>query len=116
MISDDVQRRMIRHESFLLGADGQFIGKLSSNQYDYESLSNPYGRYGSKYSSYSIWNPYGRYGSKYSTFSPYNQYSVNSPIIFLRGFQYAYLTVNLYKCGKKVNPNDLKQWMIDNGL
>ena len=116
MISDDIQHRVMRLESFLLAADGQFLGKLSTNQYDYESILNPYGRYGSKFSSFSIWNQYGRYGSQYSTYSPYNQYSVNSPLIYLRGRQYGYLTNNPYRYGNKVKPDYLEQWMNENRL
>jgi hypothetical protein len=39
---------------------GNWRGKLSSNRYDPDSVSNPYGRNGSEYSPDSINNPYGR--------------------------------------------------------
>lgn len=116
MISDDIRRRIVRHESFLLAADGNFLGKLSTSRYDCESISNPYGRYGSKYSSSSIWNQYGRYGSKYSTLSPFNTYAVNPPIIYFKGIQYGFLTSNPYRYGKKLTPKNLEQWMINNRL
>ena len=54
---------------------------LSSNQYDPNSTSNPYGEYGSQYSSDSINNPYGKYGSEYSNDSPNNPYATNAPAI-----------------------------------
>jgi len=38
---------------------------LSTNPYDADSTSNPYGRYGNKYSPDSINNPYGA-GNPYS--------------------------------------------------
>ncbi|GAB3630269.1 hypothetical protein GCM10027419_51260 [Pandoraea terrae] len=38
---------------------GQYHGRLSTNPYDPDSTSNPYGRYGSPYSPDSINNPYG---------------------------------------------------------
>ena len=41
---------------------GKYLGELSENPYRMDSISNPYGRYGSRYSSDSIRNPYGRYG------------------------------------------------------
>ncbi|SOD42715.1 hypothetical protein [Nitrosovibrio sp. Nv4] len=44
----------------------KYLGNLSSNPYDPDSTSNPYGRYGSEYSQDSINNPYGQYGSPYS--------------------------------------------------
>jgi hypothetical protein len=60
---------------------GKFLGNLSSNPYDPDSTSNPYGRYGSEYSQDSINNPYGRYGSEYSQDSPNNPYATNPPAI-----------------------------------
>jgi hypothetical protein len=41
--------------------NGRYLGNLNSNQYDPNSVSNPYGRYGSQYSPDSINNPYGQY-------------------------------------------------------
>lgn len=60
---------------------GKYLGNLNSNQYDPNSVSNPYGRYGSSYSSDSINNPYGKYGSTYSSHSPNNPYATQAPII-----------------------------------
>jgi hypothetical protein len=45
--------------------NGNYRGKLSSNQYDPDSTANPNGRYGSKFSPDSINNPYGA-GNPYS--------------------------------------------------
>ena len=42
----------------IVGQDGQYLGRLSANPYDSQSVSNPYGKYGSPYSSYSATNPY----------------------------------------------------------
>ena len=52
--------RVRRQESFLLAQDGQFLGMLSSNKYQSDSVMNEYGSYGSKYSSTSIFNQYGQ--------------------------------------------------------
>lgn len=41
---------------------GVYVGELSRNRYRRDSLSNPYGRYGSRYSPMSVKNPYGRHG------------------------------------------------------
>ena len=53
--------------------DDEYLGQLSANPYDADSTSNPYGRYGSKYSPDSINNPYGA-GSPYRSDSPNNPY------------------------------------------
>lgn len=51
----------------LYAPDGTFLGNVNENRYDPDSISNPYGRYGSPYSPESVNNPYGRYGSRYSS-------------------------------------------------
>ena len=65
----------------ILSRDGRYLGTLSSNPYDPDSVSNPYGRYGSPFSPDSINNPYGLYGSRYSSESVHNPYATRAPII-----------------------------------
>ena len=62
-----------RGRSYLLGQDAQFLGRISSNAFDKNSILNQYGPYGSPYSKSSIFNEYSPYGS------PYGQYSINNP-------------------------------------
>lgn len=64
----------------LYDSEGNFRGNLNGNQYDPDSVSNPYGRYGSEYSSDSINNPYGA-GSEYKSDSPNNPYGSGWSII-----------------------------------
>jgi hypothetical protein len=64
----------------LYDEEGNYRGKLSANPYDPESVSNPYGRYGSEHSAESINNPYGA-GSKYRSDSPWNPYGVGMKIV-----------------------------------
>ena len=56
---------------------GKYLGNLSANPYDQNSVSNPYGQYGSLYSQDSINNPVGEYGS------PYSDKSINNPIAII---------------------------------
>lgn len=60
----------------------EYLGRLSSNTLDPDSVSNPYGRYGTPYGN-TINNPYSPYGSPYSPKSVNNPYASgsNSPII-----------------------------------
>jgi len=60
---------------------GKYLGTLSANPYDPDSVSNPTGQYGSPYSQDSINNPVGEYGSPYSDKSINNPYATNAPII-----------------------------------
>jgi hypothetical protein len=57
--------------------DGTYLGNLSSNRFDPNSVSNPYGVYGSPYGN-TIKNPYSAYGSLFSPLSPNNPYAVGS--------------------------------------
>ena len=58
----------------LYARDGTYLGEMNANPYDANSISNPYGKYGSPYSPTSINNPYSKYGSPYSTESVNNPY------------------------------------------
>jgi len=57
----------------LYDSRGQFRGNLNTNRADPDSVANPYGRYGSRYSEDSINNRYGA-GSRYNEDSPNNRY------------------------------------------
>lgn len=63
---------------------GEYLGNLSKNSYDVNSVSNPYGPHGSEFSPTSINNPYSPYGSPYSNRSVNNPYATQAPIIIDR--------------------------------
>jgi len=67
----------------LFGGPGNstYLGCLSCNEYDSESVFNDYGTYGSAYSQSSIRNHYGKFGSKYSQYGACNPYASNPPVI-----------------------------------
>lgn len=67
---------------YLVGEDGKYLGNLNSNPHDPNSISNPYGRYGSRFSPDSVNNPYGKYGGRFSPHSANNPYAVQTPKIF----------------------------------
>ena len=66
----------------IVAQDGTYLGELSDNPYDPDSVANPYGRYGNPYSPTSIKNPYSKYGSPYSSQSPNNPYATQAPLLF----------------------------------
>lgn len=85
----------IKFPLHLYGQDSNhtYLGKLTTNKYDTDSISNEYGSYGSKYSQTSIFNSYSSFGSSYSQFSPFNKYASNPPkIVDDNGTFVAYLT------------------------
>ena len=65
----------------LYDSNGDFHGNVNSNPYDPNSVSNPYGQYGSPYSPNSVNNPNGVYGSPYGVESPNNPYGQGLKII-----------------------------------
>ncbi|MBP6963922.1 MAG: hypothetical protein KBC96_05890 [Armatimonadetes bacterium] len=65
----------------IYAADGTYLGKLSSNKYDPDSITNPYGRYGSRFGN-NLMNPYSQYGSRYGSQSWNNPYAVSPPKVF----------------------------------
>ncbi|MGE0295014.1 MAG: hypothetical protein AB7P97_21920 [Hyphomonadaceae bacterium] len=46
--------------------DGTYLGNLNNNQFDPNSISNPFGQYGSQFSPNSVNNQFGQYGSPFS--------------------------------------------------
>jgi hypothetical protein len=66
-------------QPIVVAPDGRYLGNLSANQFDPNSISNPHGRYGSPFSPNSVNNPYGQYGSRYSNQSARNPYATQPP-------------------------------------
>jgi hypothetical protein len=80
--------------SWLEGYRGQFLGEISSNSYNSQSICNSYGTFGSDYSAKSIWSEYGQYGSEYSNMSAYSQYAKYPPHIMVGNQVVAFVTRN----------------------
>lgn len=93
-------------ETILVAQDGQFLGVVSTNPFDSDSLANSFGTFGNRFSSYSIWNEFGTYGSPFSMLSPWNAYTSTPPILIENGTAVGYLTVNAF-LAPRLHPNDL---------
>jgi hypothetical protein len=67
----------------LRSSDGQNkpLGSVNANPFDPNSVSNPFGQYGSQFSPDSVKNPFGPYGSPYSPYSSTNPYATQAPTI-----------------------------------
>ncbi|OWA36800.1 hypothetical protein B9G55_01595 [Saccharibacillus sp. O16] len=75
--------------------DGRtFLGTLSTNTYDPDSVFNKYGLYGNKYGVNSIWNQYGLFGSDYSITSAWNKYTLTPPILIYDDQIVGYVSAN----------------------
>lgn len=94
----------------IVADDGQFLGKITRNCVDGQSLGNQVGRYGSLVSSTSIFNEVGRYGGPVSRMSPFNPVTSVPPRV-MRGNQFfGYLTVNQVR-SPRIDPHMLIGWI-----
>ncbi|WP_242063549.1 hypothetical protein [Nostoc sp. FACHB-892] len=80
----------------LWAADGQFLGLLSSDRHDPNSISNLHGIYGSTHGTHSIRNFHGMYGGSHGSYSPYNLYCNNPPFVIYQGQPVLTVTRNAY--------------------
>lgn len=77
-----------------------YLGRLTTNKFDSESIYNDFGTYGSKFSSNSIWNEFGSFGGKFSSYSPFNEFTSTPPLIVDgNGNIFGRLTVNKFVTG-----------------
>ena len=96
--------------AIIIANDNQYLGKISKNQYDSDSINNEFGTYGSEFSSYSIFNEFGTYGSEFSNLSPFNMFTSTPPKIYKDNIFIAYLTVNTF-IFPRVDTNLLVAWL-----
>jgi hypothetical protein len=68
-------------DRYLVSPDGTYLGNLNENQFDPNSVSNQFGRYGNQFSPDSINNQFGEYGSPFSNKSAHNPYATEEPIV-----------------------------------
>jgi hypothetical protein len=109
--SEPTLRRKTR-QSYIEGADGQFLGKLNPNKYDAESIFSKYGQHGSKYSPISVFNKYSPYGSQFSALSMNNSRTTTPPKIYVDGKFVAHLTAN-ERLKPRVSPDRLLDWAAE---
>ncbi|MFB7817378.1 stalk domain-containing protein [Paenibacillus chitinolyticus] len=99
----------------LYSNDGKvYLGKITSNQYDPDSVLNQYGTYGSELSATSIFNKLGTYGGQFSQESAFNTYATKPPVIKdSKNNIVGYLTVNPYIQGA-ISPSQIGEWLKNN--
>lgn len=84
--------------ALLISQDGTFLGKITTNELDPDSITNELGRFGSELSQTSIRNEFSPYGSPFSKYSAYNELATDPPLIFLPDRTFVgYLTKNELK-------------------
>jgi hypothetical protein len=93
-------------EARIFAADGQFLGRITTDLSAVDSIANGEGAYGSRYSGTSIFDAYGRYGSQASALSAFNAQASAPPLVYAGESPAAYLTVNP-ALAPAVSPNDV---------
>ena len=74
-----------------------YLGCLSCDKFDSDSIWNKFGLYGSKFNAQSIWNKYGKYGGSFSDYSPFNKFARNPPVLVdANGKFYGYFTADRF--------------------
>lgn len=80
----------------ILARDGTFLGKVSANAADAQSILNPKGMFGSPESEFSLANPATRYTRPDSDQSASNPQATHPPRLFYDGNLLAHLTENTH--------------------
>ena len=108
----------IKDFSYLFGSEiiacdpqNTFLGSITNSRFDQNSIINIYSPYGSKYSQTCIFNQYCPFGGQYGQYSPLNQYSQNPPKIIKNGQFVAWLSINQYLSGKRVDAKEFFKWL-----
>ena len=98
---------MLRRDSDveLVAQDEQFLGKLTDDPTNPDSLLNEYGPHGGLYGPISIFNQYSQYGSRYGVYSLRNPYCVAPPKLMLNDSALCVITANLGIDGG-IDPDD----------
>ena len=102
-------------EMYLVDNEGIYLGELTSDTTDSNSILNPVSDYGIETSDVSLWNTSGKYGDKTSDNSAYNSSASNPPQIYYKGSFIAYVSKNGDLGKLTIDPDSLKQWVEDQG-
>ena len=106
---DDFSNLKNLENSSLIGGDGVFLGTVSKNRFDINSMGNQFGNYGSRYSQTSIFNSFSPYGNKFSPLSPFNSFSQTPPKFIKSSKLLGTLTVNQF-IANRIDPEKFLAW------
>ena len=94
----------------LVAQDGQFLGIISFEKFNPDSINNKTGEYGNHFKPFSIVNELGKYGSSFSPYSAFNEQAQLPPKIVLADRFIAYLTCN-QMLSPRIDPRELLDWL-----
>ena len=112
-IESEGRARQESGQSFIEAQDGVFLGKLTPNKFDSESIFNHFGPFGNKFSPTTFLNKYSPYGNQFSHLSAYNSMALSPPKIFVNGIFIGYLTKNS-TLNPRIDPDEIFDWAVRN--
>lgn len=112
-IETEGQARQQKKESYIESQDGAFLGKLTPNKFDNETIFNRFGPYGNKFSQNSFLNKFSPYGNQFSQLSAFNRMAKSPPMIYKNGAFVAYLTKNTM-LSPRIDPDEIFDWASRN--
>jgi hypothetical protein len=96
---------------YILGDDGEYLGLITTDEFNRKSLLNDIGPHGSNVSPKSILNDVGRYGGNVSPKSAFNDIAMSPPRVFTKdGVFVGFLTTNELK-RPRIDPRALIGWL-----
>lgn len=95
----------------IVSADGEYLGKVSSDKYASESICNKYGTFGSPHGN-GIFNRYGDHGGTYSLTGAYNPRAQNPPALIENRQVVGFVTKNS-KISGGIDPDVLRAYTCD---
>lgn len=98
----EIERRLAEQQSFVLGGDGSFLGRITSPEHP-ESILNEEGAFGDPYGEYSVFNPVGAYGAEEGEYSARNPSAKAPPLLFVGGKFWGVLSPNGWPGGQSVS-------------
>tara|TARA_B100000579_G_C22785936_1_gene831873 strand:+ start:181 stop:582 length:402 start_codon:yes stop_codon:yes gene_type:complete len=115
ILSITISSFILGQDLLLYSNDNDYLGCLTCNKFNSESICNKFGTYGNKFNSDSIWNKFGTYGNKFNSDSPWNRFSSNGPKIVDRdGNYYGRFSINI-RSGYKYSKDLLKLYEYHDG-
>lgn len=96
----------------IIAQDGTFLGVITEDAYQQQSIFYKYGPYGSEDRMASIWNKYSTYGAKTSDLSPFSKRATKPPRVMKNGDCIGYLTISP-TCTQRIHPRVLVLFLTE---
>jgi hypothetical protein len=78
----------------VFSADGAFLGEVSDDNFNDNSICNRFGKYGDRFSNMSMLNRFSDYGDQFSDISAYNPNAQSPPALIQDRQIVAFITKN----------------------